>query len=249
MPTLKPAPAALAGSPPAPIQAGQYVPRVSLRPSEYTAALIQVLHGKAADWRGAQVLEIGSGSGVVLAALGAMGAASLFGVDIEVEAADEGSALLRELGYAAISRVEQGDMWLPAAGRRFDFIVANLPHFPMPPAPVKGRLASWSYGGGDGRELLNPFLAGLGQHLAPRGRAIITHNAFVDTEQSRAMLRPQGLGLRIAQTFWINIPDVKLELLTPAVLAAETGRTIHRYGPHAFADMHIVEIGALKHPD
>jgi len=47
----------------------------ALRPSEYTAALIQLLQAKAAKVRGAKVLEIGSGSGVVLAALGELGAA------------------------------------------------------------------------------------------------------------------------------------------------------------------------------
>ncbi len=221
-------------------------PRAALRPSEYTSALIQVLRGSAAQVRGAAVLEIGSGSGVVLAALGAMGAASLFGVDIEDDAIDEGLTLLRELGYADIAKIERGDMWLPTAGRRFDLIVANLPHFPMLPIEVKGRLSTWSCGGADGRQLLNLFLEGLAQHLAPGGRAVITHNAFVSVESSRAILQRQGLALRIEHTFLVNIPDVKLALLTPGVLAAETGRTIHCYGPHAFADMHIVEIGAAE---
>lgn len=219
-------------------------PRAALRPSEYTAALIQVLHGNTTDLRGAHVLEIGSGSGVVLAALGALGAASLFGVDIEDDAIDEGLTLLRELGYAGIARLERGDMWLPVAGRCFDLIVANLPHFPMLPSEIRGRWSTWSCGGSDGRQLLNPFLQGLAQHLTPGGRALITHNAFVSIEVSRSMLRQQGLELRVAQTFLVNIPSAKLELLTPSVLSAEKGRTIHRYGPHAFANMHIVEIGA-----
>ena len=38
----------------------------ALRPSEYTAALIQVLRARGAWVRGANALEIGSGSGVVL---------------------------------------------------------------------------------------------------------------------------------------------------------------------------------------
>ena len=218
-------------------------PRVALRPSEYTSALIQVLRGKAAQLRGASVLEIGSGSGVVLAALGALGAASLYGVDIEDDAIDEGLTLLCELGYAEITRIERGDMWQPVGGRRFDLIVANLPHFPMPPNEVKARLSTWSCGGADGRQLLNPFLEGLAQHLAPGGRAVITHNAFVSVQQSRSLLRRHGLALRIVQTFLVNIPDLKLELLTPGILTSDAGRTIFRYGPHAFADMHIVEIG------
>jgi hypothetical protein len=73
---------------------------------------------------------------------------------------------------------------------------------------------------------------------------VITHNAFVGVDLSRAMLRQQGLELDIALTFLVNIQSQKLSQLTPSVLAAEDGRTIHRYGPHAFADVHIVEISA-----
>ena len=32
--------------------------------------------------------------------------------------------------------------------------------------------------------------------------------------------------------------------MTPAVLRAEEGRSLHRYGPYAFGEMHIVEIAA-----
>src|SRR6187200_1535755 len=85
----------------------------ALRPSEYTAALIHVLQDDQARLRGRHVLEIGSGSGVVLAALGAMGAASLCGVDIEQDAVDAGSLLLRRLGQAG--EFHCGDMWLPVA--------------------------------------------------------------------------------------------------------------------------------------
>jgi release factor glutamine methyltransferase len=218
--------------------------RLALLPSEYTAALIQVLREKAAQLRGAKVLEIGSGSGVVLAALGALGAAALWGVDIEEEAVDESFSLLRNLGYADIARIQRGDLWQPVAGQRFDLIVANLPHFPMTSGGVNGRLSSWSCGGVDGRHFLNPFLAGLSQHLLPGGRAVITHNAFVSVDASRAILLQQGLALRIALTFLVNIQSLKLSKLTHSVLAAEDGQTIHRYGPHAFADVHIVEIGA-----
>ena len=215
----------------------------ALRPSEYTAALIQTLQAKASWVRGANVLEIGSGSGVVLAALGALGAASLCGIDIEEDAVTSGMLLLEELGHGQVAEFHHGDMWLPVADRRFGLIVANLPHFPMVDGNVPGRLPTWSAGGADGRCLLDPFLEGLRHHLAPGGRAIITHNSFVGLDRSRAILAGIGLTLRVAQTTLVNIPDGKLERMTPAVLAAEEGRSIHRYGPYAFAEVHIVEIG------
>lgn len=218
-------------------------PAAALRPSEYTSALIQVLRARAACVRGADALEIGSGSGVVLAALGALGAVSLCGIDIENEAVVSGSLLLHELGYGD-AQFHQGDMWLPVAGRCFDVIAANLPQFPMEPREFAGRLASWSSGGPDGRRLLDAFLKGLPAHLAPSGRAIITHNAFVDLDRSRSMVEQIGLSLRIASSTLIHVPREKLDLMTQSVLCAEQGRSIYRYGPYAFAEMHIVEIGA-----
>lgn len=214
----------------------------ALRPSEYTAALIQVLQASAARVRGAKVLEIGSGSGVVLAALGELGAASLCGIDIEEDAVTSGMLLLAELGHGETAELHHGDMWLPVAGRRFDLIVANLPHFPMERGDIPGRLPSWSAGGSGGRALLDLFLEGLDMHLAADGRAIITHNAFVELDRSREILAGRGLALRVVVTTLVYIPDDKLSRMTAGVLAVQDSRTIHRYGPYAFGKMHIVEI-------
>ena len=218
----------------------------ALHPSEYTAALIQALRSHPGRVRGARVLEIGSGSGVVLAALGALGAGSLCGIDIENEAIVSGSLLLFQLGHVESVEFHRGDMWLPVAGRRFDLIVANLPHFPMEGGDVSGRLPSWSTGGADGRRLLDPFLEGLAGHLAPGGQAVITHNAFVDLERSRGIVAQHGLSLRVAMTTLVYIQTDKLERMTEKVLRAQEGRSIHRYGPYAFGEMHIVEIEAAK---
>jgi release factor glutamine methyltransferase len=219
-----------------------HVPVPALRPSEYTAALIQALQGMASKIKGANVLEIGSGSGVVLAALGALGARSLCGVDIEHAAVTVGTGLLGDLGYRESAELHHGDMWGPVPGRRFDMIVANLPHFPMEVRELPGRLPTWSAGGPDGRALLDPFLEGLGRHLAPGGRAVITHNGFVGLEHSRALLRHLSLALRVLATTFIYIPDEKLDLMTEAIRCAEDGRSLHRYGPYTFGEMHIVEI-------
>ncbi|MFZ5782694.1 MAG: methyltransferase domain-containing protein [Pseudomonadota bacterium] len=220
----------------------------ALRPSEYTAALIQVLRMRRECVRGARVLEVGCGSGVALGVLGTLGAASLCGIDIEEDAVVSTLALLAELGHDEASEVHRGNMWLPVAGRRFELVVANLPHFPLERADMPGRLPTWSAGGHDGRRLLDPFLAGLADHLAPEGRAFITHNAFVDLERSRTILADAGLQLGIVSTTMVYIPEEKVARMNGAILAAEQGRSIHCYGRYAFAEMHIAEIarpGAL----
>src|SRR5260370_8834991 len=66
----------------------------ALRPSEYTAALIQVLQARLGHVRGATVLEIGSGSGLVLAALGAPGAPPPCGTHHQADAGPSGPLLL-----------------------------------------------------------------------------------------------------------------------------------------------------------
>jgi release factor glutamine methyltransferase len=216
----------------------------AFRPSEYTAALIQALRSRAAWVRGADVLEIGSGSGVVLAALGELGAASLCGVDIECAAARTSDTLLRTLGYGAQTRVYHGDMWQKVAGRRFGLIAANLPQFPMTGGHVAGRLASWSAAGPTGRERLDPFLRGLPEYLAPGGRAVITHNGFVDLAHSRRTVEQTGLAFRVAATVLVYIAPKKLCLMTEAVRRAELGRSLYSYGPYTLAEMHVVEIGS-----
>lgn len=221
----------------------EHAPVPALRPSEYTAALIQVLQANKERIRGARVLDVGSGSGIVLAALAEMGAGSLCGVDIEQAAVDVSTRLLRDLGHGERSEILHGDMWQPLGERLFDLVAANLPHFPMPAAEVAGRLPTWSAGGPDGRVLLDRFLADLPRHMAPSGKAVITHNGFVGIERTRQILARAGLALKVAKTELIYIADEKLDLMTDSVLLAEDGRSIHRYGPYTFGEMHIVEIG------
>lgn len=216
----------------------------ALRPSEYTSALIQVLRAEAARVHGVHVLEIGCGSGVVLAALGAMGAASLCGIDIEPDAIAASRRLLGDLGLNAIAELHQGDMWRPVAGRRFDLIVANLPHFPMEPDEFAGRLPSWSAGGADGRSLLDPFLMGLAGHFTAGGRAVITHNAFDDLARSRELAAQNGLSIKVALTTLVYISPEKLARMTADVLRTESGHTLYRHGPYTFGEMHILEIAA-----
>ena len=48
--------------------------------------------------------------------------------------------------------------------------------------------------------------------------------------------------LSVALTTLVYIPGDKIGRMTPAVLRAEQGRSIHRYGPYTFGDMLIVEL-------
>jgi release factor glutamine methyltransferase len=219
------------------------VPAKALRPSEYTSALIQALRIEPERVRGKQVLEIGSGSGVVLAVLGALGAASVCGIDIEQDAVEAGSRLLAGLGHDN-AEFHRGDMWRPVAGRRFDLIVANLPNSPHPQVSISGRPPNWSAGGHDGRELVDAFIDGLATHLVPGGRALMTHNSYIGLDRTREAADAHGLSFDVRLSILVYVPEEKLTLMTPSIVQAETGRSLYSFGPYTFGEVHVVEFGA-----
>ena len=214
----------------------------SLSPSEYTAALIQVLRERPLAVAGARTLEIGIGSGVVLAEMGVLGAASLCGVDIERPAIDASLALLAEEGLDDRTTLHHGDMWEPVAEHHFDLIVANLPHFPMLGGGYGIRRPSWSDGGPDGRRFLDPFIGSLARQLHKGGRALMTHNAFVGLDTTCERLQQIGLQARPALSRLVFIPDEKILLMPDAVWRREEGRTLFRCGPYAFGELVVLEI-------
>ena len=65
-------------------------------PSEYTAALLMHVRWQAASAPPASALELGTGSGVVLALMLALGAKQALGVDIEAAAVEATQKLLAQ---------------------------------------------------------------------------------------------------------------------------------------------------------
>lgn len=219
------------------------VPVSALRPSEYTSALIQALRTAPEKARGKNALEVGSGSGVVLAVLSSLGAASVCGIDVEPEAIEASQRLLAGLGHHN-GEFLRGDMWQPVAGRRFDLIVANLPNSPHLRISIAGRPPNWSAGGPDGRLLVDDFIDGLFDHLAPGGRALMTHNSYIGLDRTRDAAQARGLSFSVVSSTLVYVPEEKLALMTPSLVEAEMGRSLYSFGPYTFGEIHIVEFGA-----
>lgn len=216
------------------------MPASPFQPTEYAAALIQQLRQRASPWQ--DVLELGTGSGVVLAALLQAGAARGVGVDIEAAAVRATQALLAQLGFGARSEVIEGDLWAPLAGRRFDLVVTNLPQFPVLAPLVDGRLPSWSSGGMDGRAQIDRFLDGLAPHLQPGGRALMTHNRFADLDATLDRLPRLGLRGELACTVSVPLPPARWQALPESVRERFEGRGLSRVGAYAFAEFVVLEL-------
>jgi methylase of polypeptide subunit release factors len=211
-------------------------------PSEYTAALLLYIRRHSARVHASRVLDMGTGSGVVMATLLAMGAQSALGVELETLAVQAAQKLLTQENLLARSSLVQGDMWAACGDARFDLVVTNLPQFAADHVEGDGRLPSWSAGGTDGRRSVDAFLNGLGQHLAPGGLAVMTHNVFLDVSKTQALLDPLGLQARVAYCASAPLPAHKLASMSPQVLARFTGQGIHKMGDYWFVDFDIVEI-------
>jgi release factor glutamine methyltransferase len=212
------------------------------RPSEYTGLLMHALRLRAANYGKDAGLDMGVGSGVLLATLGSIGVRALYGVDVDPDAVRATERLLAELGMLERARLYCGSLWEPLGDTQFDVVTANLPHFAAtePSDPHHSRF--WSMGGADGRKLLDPFLAGLRAHLRDNGVAFITHNVFCGMERTEAMLRAGGLAARPILSTTSILHPVKSAVLTPDVRASYDGTAIRRLGPYEFVDVQILEI-------
>lgn len=211
-------------------------------PSEYTAALLMYVRQQATSAPPASALELGTGSGVVLALMLALGAKRALGVDIEAAAVAATQHLLLQEGVADRADVVQGDMWAACGDQRFDLIATNLPQFAAAHIEGDGRLPTWSVGGADGRRVVDKFLLGLPLHLSPDGVALMTHNTFIDVAKTQSLLSPLGLQAHIIYTASALLSEQKMASMNPAVLARFTGCGIHQLGEHWFADFNIVQI-------
>ncbi len=210
-------------------------------PSEYTGLLIGALRDAMLAKPAASVLEIGTGSGAVLAAAVLSGAATVTGVDVEEAAVRTARSLLTGLGAA--HDIHCGDMWAPVTGRTFDLIVANLPQFPMDSPDTPDRFKTWSYGGPDGRLLLDRFLQHLPSHLAvPHGRALMTHNAFAGLSATQRLAAAAGVQLRVVCTTAVHIPPAKAARLSAHARQTHAGTCLHQFGPYLFGDVHVIEL-------
>lgn len=214
-------------------------------PSEYTGLLLQAINLLPAPLPDSAAVEIGVGSGVVLAHLGLRGVGRLRGVDSHPGAIRAAEAMLASLGLAARAELSLGNVWEPLQGERFNIVVANLPQFPSDRPVDADRVASWATGGQDGRQVLNPFLAGLGRHLRPGGVALITHSTITGIARTQGILAAQGLGCASLMATQVLMQPSKAALLSPESWerAAEFG--LLAVGPYRFLEAHVLRIARL----
>lgn len=141
--------------------------------------------------RGASVLDMFTGTGVLAILAARAGARSVTAVDVSRRALL--STRLNALVNRARVRTRRGDMFAPVAGESFDLILANPPYVPGPvDVPDRGLGRAWE-GGYDGRLLIDRLCDEAPRHLRPGGRLLIVHSSLNDESLTRARLERAGL--------------------------------------------------------
>ncbi|MGI5347900.1 HemK2/MTQ2 family protein methyltransferase [Streptomyces sp. CA-250714] len=145
----------------------------------------------AAVPRGARMLDICTGTGVVALAGARLGARQVHAVDLSARAAlaTAWNARLRGLPV----RAHRGDFMAAARGR-FDVVTANPPYVPhMGTGGDAGRRARAWNAGRDGRKVLDRICEAAPGLLADNGVLLVVHSAVSDPPRTLDLLHRAGL--------------------------------------------------------
>ena len=140
--------------------------------------------------QGADVLELGTGSGAIAVAAAKGGAGSVTVVDVSRRALATAWLNARLNGVRVKPR--HGDLFAPVASERFDIVVSNPPYLPSDGVPRRGAQRAWE-GGEDGRAILERICAGVASHLRPGGVVLLVHSSVNGVSRTLDGLEQAGL--------------------------------------------------------
>jgi len=211
-----------------------------LGPSLYTTALIQA--SKNEQLPNGSACEIGVGSGICLLMLAQMGFGRLSGCDTNPVCVDATRQLLGQHASNAILDIKQGDLWDAfESPTMFSVVLANLPHFPGEPITTdeETRLPNWR--GGNGRQIMDRFLNGLPQFLAPDGIGLITHHDLIGLDHTEQLLEKIGLEATCVLRWTVHESAARMASVSDPSLI-DRCPTAHQLGPYWFMDSRVLRI-------
>ncbi|MFD4624953.1 HemK2/MTQ2 family protein methyltransferase [Streptomyces sp. NPDC058475] len=165
-------------------------------PQDDTDLLVRLLHDERLPPH-AEVLDVGTGTGVVALAAARLGA-RVTAIDISWRAAL--NAKVNALPARLPIRVRRGDLLAPVTGRSFDLVLSNPPYVPAPaPAcPRRGAGRAWD-AGHDGRLVLDRICQDAPGLLKLGGVLLLVQSELSGPEESLRRLRAAGLRADIVE--------------------------------------------------
>ena len=155
-------------------------------PSAATKLIAENLH----DVDGLRVLDLGTGSGILAILASKLGARSVVATDVS-ERAIRIARRNAEINHVEID-FRAGDLFDPVEDELFDLIISNPP---MTPSPTQ--LPRFTWGGVDGRLVLDRVIDGAPNHLRRGGRLLIPVVSLAGIGRAYQALLERGLTPRI----------------------------------------------------
>jgi release factor glutamine methyltransferase len=160
---------------------------------------------------GGEVLDIGTGTGVLAIAAALANAGQVMAIDINPAAVECARLNARRYGLARSITVSQSDLFSGVHGQRFDLVLCNPPYFRGEPRNP----AEMAYRGGSDLEWFDRFGRGLHTHLKSTGRCIITLGDAADTHTILQRLALYGWRIEPLAHRDLLVEEISLYALTP----------------------------------
>lgn len=145
---------------------------------------------------GADVLDLGTGSGALALHAAQLGA-RVTAVDIAWRAVV--TARLNALLHRRRITVQRSDLLSALPGRSYDLVICNPPYVPSPIGrlPGHGSARAWD-AGNDGRAVLDRVCAAAPAALRPGGRLLMVHSGLCDSDATLRRLADAGLHAQVS---------------------------------------------------
>lgn len=166
------------------------------RPQADTLLLAGAL-GREPLRTGAEVIEIGTGTGA-LALLAAARGAEVTAVDVAWPAVL--AARLNGWRQRRRLRILHGDFAARTRGRHFDLLLANPPYVPCPDArlPTRGDRRAWD-AGRNGRAVIDRICAATPALLRPGGVLLMVHSGMCGVQETLRLLSRHGMTAQVTE--------------------------------------------------
>lgn len=145
---------------------------------------------------GLDVLDLGTGSGTLAIIASKLGASKIIATDISRRALQTASINL-EMNNVVNVELRYGSLYRPVEGEAFDVIISNPPMTPsIQPFP------RYTWGGADGRMVLDKVILHAPEHLKKNGRLIIPTISLVGIEKTWKLLNSLGFRVKVLGYGW-----------------------------------------------
>lgn len=142
---------------------------------------------------GEEVLDIGSGSGVIAIFAASKGAGKVVAVDINPEAVENTKVNAQLHGFSHIIDVRLSDMFAALKDdEKFDVVTANLP-FRNLPATDLVELSTWD----TNLHAHRTFFAGIDKHLRSNGRVYMAQSNYGAIREMKTLAEEKGFSIQL----------------------------------------------------